>query len=508
MQFRRLSYLLIVMTAGISISLLGWIWVAHPQLPPHVFNQPRVVRARHPVRQAAPGAMSPPAQIVVGTPEAVLATPTPSTYTYENEFPTDRSKPRSLYITNSQTGLTTRLGNDSGAGVFSTQNEQYLIWHFICGTDCNEFQPGIYVYTFATQENRLISTLSNTSIHPKLVGDWVAFGHYAPGPPRAALYAANLQTHEIITLTHELNAIDASVNGDFGISSRLATWYTFSSPPQIVVYDLKLHKVVATLPNYDTVFNERSVPVFALSPGETVVTWSRNFGYDLVTGSYFRIPAIYPPNWDGQLTTSMSPITEQGRVLSWTFDMKDGTQRHIKAPLIDASPSITPCVEGQNLVQNGDLEDIGAHNLWQQSGNASNLIVNNLPPNSPQAGQWAIRLGRYSNAQQTIQQTLNIPSNVKHIQLAFDVRASSWDIWGGDQLQVDLVDPVTNHSILTTPVQWNNRQLATGGWVPLQVDIQDWPGIDTPLNLVFRAQTDWAFPTDFTIDNIRFTTSC
>jgi hypothetical protein len=188
--------------------------------------------------------------------------------------------------------------------------------------------------------------------------------------------------------------------------------------------------------------------------------------------------------------------------------MPDGTRHHFSAPIIDATPSTALCVEGQNLVKNGDLEDIAAHNAWQQSDTPSDLIVNDLPPNSPQAGQWAIRLGRYSNSQPTIQQTLHIPSNVKHIQLAFDVRASSWDIWGGDQLQVDLIDPVTNQSILATPVQWSNRQLANGGWIPLQVDIQDWPGIDTPLQLVFRAQTDWAFPTDFTIDNIRFTTAC
>ncbi|MFN8494408.1 MAG: hypothetical protein U0350_42805 [Caldilineaceae bacterium] len=85
--------------------------------------------------------------------------------------------------------------------------------------------------------------------------------------------------------------------------------------------------------------------------------------------------------------------------------------------------------------------------------------------------------------------------------------ASSWDIWGGDQLQVDLIDPVTNQSILATPVQWTTRQLANGGWIPLR-DLQDWPGIDTPLELVFRAQTDWAFPTNFTLDNIRFLTAC
>ncbi len=79
---------------------------------------------------------------------------------------------------------------------------------------------------------------------------------------------------------------------------------------------------------------------------------------------------------------------------------------------------------------------------------------------------------------------------------------------GGDQLQVDLIDPVTNQSVLATPVQWTNRQLANGGWIPLQVDIQDWPAINTPLHLVFRATTDWAFPTAFSIDNIRLITAC
>ncbi len=89
-----------------------------------------------------------------------------------------------------------------------------------------------------------------------------------------------------------------------------------------------------------------------------------------------------------------------------------------------------PCVEGQNLVQNGDLEDIAAHNLWQQRGSPSDLIVNDQPPNAPQAGQWTIHFGRASNAQPTIQQTVNLPSGVKHISLAFDVQASRWDIWG------------------------------------------------------------------------------
>ena len=51
-------------------------------------------------------------------------------------------------------------------------------------------------------------------------------------------------------------------------------------------------------------------------------------------------------------------------------------------------------------------------------------------------------------------------------------------------------------------------QLASGDWIPLQVAIQDWPVIDTPVTLVFRTQTDWAFPTDFTIDQVNLLTAC
>ena len=31
---------------------------------------------------------------------------------------------------------------------------------------------------------------------------------------------------------------------------------------------------------------------------------------------------------------------------------------------------------------------------------------------------------------------------------------------------------------------------------------------DTPIDLVFRTQTDWAFPTDFTLDQVNLLTHC
>ncbi len=499
MKLRTLSYGLIVVAAAVLLaSILGVRLGVVRWQPLPAETQARVVQAWRLAAAARHGSSFPEQSSGYGGDAEFYAKPVNNRYRYRNEFPADQTQRLPLYLIDTETGQETRLGDDSHAAVFGALDEAYLLWFF-----GGEF----HAYHLATGEDTWVATLGGYLSFPQIADVWVAFGEYnGGGSSFATLYAANLQTGELITLTQKLAAGDAWVNGYFGISSQLAAW--FEPPSTIVVYDLNVHSEITRLTNINVVFNEQYLDVYDLTPGETVVTWSRNYGYDLVTHSYFSIGNIRPPDRGNQLTSDMSRIQEQERMLSWTFDMKDGTQRHVRAPLLDATPSTALCVDGQNLVQNGDLEDIGTQNLWQQSGNASDLIVNDLPPDSPHAGQWAIRLGRYSNAQPALQQTLNIPSGVKGITLAFDVRAHSWDIWGGDQLQVDLIDPVTNQSILVTPVQWNNVQLASGDWVPMQVSIENWPGIDTPLNLVLRAQTDWAFPTDFTVDNIRFITAC
>ena len=506
MKLRSLSYFLITIITGVLIGLL-WLAQARHSQPLPQEKRRLIVQTQRPAGQSGSnGGALPTAQVVMGTPQAYTPPPESNRYTYRNDFPADRSQLLPLYLIDTQTGVETRLGDSSGAAVFGTINELYLLWFFLCDVECPT-TGGLHAYNLVTGVDNLIAKQVSSGIHPQITNSWTAFGGFnGDGSREATLYAANLQTQEVITLTRNLPARDSKVQGYFGISDDLAAWYEAQNT--IVIYDLTAHRELTRLTNINTVFNEQYLDVYDLSPGETIVTWSSNYGYDLVTRSYLRLGRMVPPDWDNAPVRDMSRIQERNRLLSWAIYMRDGSQRHIRASLLDATPSAAPCIEGQNLVQNGNLEDIAAHNLWQQSGSPSDLIVNDLPPNAPQAGQWAIRLGRYSNSQQTIQQTLNIPSNVKRITLAVDVRASSWDIWGGDQLQVDLIDPLTNQSVLAAPVTWTNRQLANGGWLPLQVDIQDWPGIDTPLQLVFRATTDWAFPTDFTLDNIRFTTAC
>ena len=498
MKLRRGSYLLLGIALAVLLGVGLTVLTSHKRWPQNGSAEQWMiqVKARSTTRKAL--LVPPTPEVRVGTPE-FYDKPVSQRYNYRNEFPADRTKWLPLYLIDTTSGQETRLGDDSYAANFGTMNEEYLLWFF----------RGIHAYELATGEDRIISTKVNGVITPQLANQWVAFARYnnADYPPTGTLYAANLETRAVITLTRALGTQgDGDIDAYFGISPYLAAW--FEPPMTIVVYDLSSRQEIARLTDYEQAFNQTDIAIYQVAAGQSIVAWSRSYGYDLVTHSYFRIHQIVPPDWVDAPLVDMSRIQEENRILTWHFDMQDGTQRYVRAPLLDATPSTAPCIEGQNLVQNGDLESTTDHRLWQQSGSTTNLLVNDPPPGLANGGQWAIRLGRFNNAQQAIQQTVAIPSGVKGLTLTFAVRVHSWDLWGGDRLQLDLVDPRSGQSLLATPVQWTNTQLASGDWIPLQVAIQNWPGIDTPVTLVFRTQTDWAFPTDFTIDQVKLLTSC
>ncbi len=498
MKLRRLSYTLILV-ATISLIVSGmtiWLGIRQRQSAP----QPLVITAR-PLAQQADEPLTFPldSQVVVGTPE-VGATTIPR-YTYRNERG-DPNQRRSLYLIDTTTGEERRLGDDDHAALFGAMNEAHLFWFF---------DGGLHAYELATGQDRLVTKPASYSVHPQSAGEWVTFGNYNDDGSRHITFSvANIQTSEIITLTEELWGRDGMTNEYFGISPQLVAWYDFiyGKPVGISIYDLTTRTFVTQLTNLNGPFGERTTRVYDVAAGETVVTWNGGRGYDLVTQSYFKIPRFEPPEWNKPPIFKQGRITEANRTLYQILELKDGSLLEIRAPLLDATPSTELCTAGQNLVQNGDLEATADHALWQQTDSPSNLIVDELPAGLATSGDWAIRLGRYANSHAAIRQPLEIPSGVSGLTLAFDVRVLSWDFWGGDRLQVDLIDPLTGNSLLATPVQWTNVELASGAWLPMQVIIETWPGINTPLELVFQVQTDWALPTDFIIDNITLTTAC
>lgn len=440
----------------------------------------------------------PTAQVVVGTPE--FYEQPPPRYTIAR----GRSRVEPIDLVDSMTGQVTRLQTDDGHAIFGAMDDRYLLWWGAGVLHVRQLETGVDLTTFPSSQ-------ANPYVPPQMAGDWLAFGYYNQTGTTYTdytLFAANLATHEIITLTRSLNTpIGSRIDLAFGISEQLAAWII--PPNTIAVYDLETRRELIQLTDATSAFEDHSDrPILAVTPGESVITWTDLYGYDLITQSYFRIENQKPADWGDGLIRDMSRIQEKNRILTWYFEMKDGTQRHVRAPLLDATPSTAPCIADQNLVANGDLESTTDHTLWQQRDNEADLLINDPPTGLADGGAWAIRLGRFANSHAAIRQRIEIPSGVGALTLAFDVRALSWDFWGGDRLQIDLVDPLTGDSLLATPVQWTNVQLASGDWLPMQVTIEQWPGINTPVDLVFAVQTDWAFPTDFTIDNIQLMTTC
>ena len=496
MNFRQGSYLLIGI--ALAVLLVSGLALLAP-LAQWRQNNATSMSTTHVVVQ--PMAMSevsqtPTPQVRVGTPE-FYDKPVNQRYTYRNERLEDRTKWRPLYLIDTQTGQETRLGDDSHGAAFGTMNEEYLLWFF---------DGDLHAYHLATETDQFIAELGAPLSIPQIAEEWAIFGEQT-GDIGGTLYAANLETQEVITLTQRFGTQgDGGLNAYFGISPYLAAW--FEPPETIVVYDLHTRRELTRLVDLDAAFNERYVPIFDLTPGQTIVTWGSSYGYDLVTQSYFRITRVRPPGAEDLLLHSIGRAREENRMIYWELTLTDITRRSVRAPLLDATPSTAPCITNQNLVQNGDFEDADAHSLWQQQDNIANLLINDAPPGLASGGAWAIRLGRFADNHAAIRQRIEIPSGVSGLTLTFDVRALSWDFWGGDHLQVDLIDPLTGNSLLATPVQWTNVQLASGDWLPMQVTIEPWPGINTPVDLVFAVQTDWALPSDFTIDNIQLMTIC
>lgn len=500
MKLRSVSYLLIgLATVVVLVSLAGLLASTTQRQPLPTPDTNRVVQAVQPAIQTRDEVSTlPTPQVVVGTPE--FYEQPPPRYTIAK----GRNRVEPIDLVDSVTGQVTRLQNDEGIAIFGAIDDRYLLWWGGGVMHVRQLETGVDITTFP-------STQANPYVPPQIAGDWLAFGYYNQTGTTYTdytLFAANLATNEIITLTRNMNTpMGRGIDLAFGISEELAAWHVL--PDTIVVYDLVNRQELTRITGIQSAFTNYNKPTLMITPGETVVTWTMGFGYDLVTKSFFQVDQRIPPGAvvNASLAT-MSRIYEKDRLLSWSFKANDGEMLYIRAPLLDATPSTELCAERQNLLQNGDLESIADHGLWQQTDSPNNLIVDELPAGLTDGGTWAIRLGRYANSNASIRQHLEIPSGVSALTLTFDVRALSWDFWGGDSLQVDLIDPMTGNSLLATPVQWTNVELASGDWIPMQVEIQNWPAINTPVELVFQAETDWALPTDFIIDNITLTTTC
>ena len=320
MNFRQGSYLLIGI--ALAVLLVSGLALLAP-LAQWRQNNATLMSTTHVVVQ--PMAMSevsqtPTPQVRVGTPE-FYDKPVNQRYTYRNERLEDRTKWRPLYLIDTQTGQETRLGDDSHGAAFGTMNEEYLLWFF---------DGDLHAYHLATETDQFIAELGAPLSIPQIAEEWAIFGEQT-GDIGGTLYAANLETQEVITLTQRFGTQgDGGLNAYFGISPYLAAW--FEPPETIVVYDLHTRRELTRLVDLDAAFNELYVPIFDLTPGQTIVTWGSSYGYDLVTQSYFRITRVRPPGAEDLLLHSIGRAREENRMIYWELTLTDITRRSVRAP--------------------------------------------------------------------------------------------------------------------------------------------------------------------------------
>ncbi len=448
MNLRLFSY--VILGSGLIILLYLGIRADFTLLTAQ--RSPALPRTQQVQAQPTPAPGDP--QVRAGTPVEVAENPLLPSKRYQA---THSITDPAIVVTDTVTGDIVLLGEEPGGAQWIGQSDTYLLWTFSCSAGCPTLVPGFYAYSFATQQN--IHLLPYSVWFAETRGDWVVYLlDDTPHSHNAQLYAINIQSQERITLSH--NAWLDFAYPTFGIGEHFVVWHnvTFSAPSTIEVYDLQQRQRIASI-DPDQI-GRQGGSLFDFGIGDTVITWSRNYAYDLVTNSYFTF-TVKPSDWVPRPIAESTIPTEYDRALYYSMMLTDSSTYHFRTPILDATPSMEPCVTDQNLVANGDFENVDAHGLWQQQGNIANLLINDPPPGLATSGDWALRLGRFADNQASIQQQLDIPSAVKELTLTFDVRVHSWDLWGGDQLQIDLVDPLTGNSVLATPATWTNVELAS-----------------------------------------------
>lgn len=192
------------------------------------------------------------------------------------------------------------------------------------------------------------------------------------------------------------------------------------------------------------------------------------------------------------------------------------TPTETATPLPTATPTATPtstpipCVAGVNLVQNGDFEDPSRHYLWVSSNPDIALIYPYVTTPEPNYG---LVMGLENNAEQAIYQAITVPPGVRSVEIKFWLYVDTNEVvpWDLDYLYVDVVDghTVMGSSLLHQPfTPFTNRFSPLRAWQQQSLHVDDIETIDMPVQLQFRATTNWLLATQFIVDHVQLITGC
>ena len=184
-------------------------------------------------------------------------------------------------------------------------------------------------------------------------------------------------------------------------------------------------------------------------------------------------------------------------------------------PLPTATSTPNPCVEGQDLIVNGSLEqDIGEWSPWVEvrDPETNYRLFANAAEAYTRTGRTSntIWLGGQNRAKEEIYQTMTLPDGVVGADTTFWIYVTTAETStqiAYDVLSWDLKDNEGN-SILTHPITISNLYSKKNRWAvfPIQVTLAPTQGRELRFSLSDR--TDWSLITHFFIDNVQFKVHC
>lgn len=270
---------------------------------------------------------------VVSISEATVSASPPFRYAVEGEtINVNGIRRTALYVADAQTGDKIRLGDDAGAAILGTMNDNYVVWSFLCDP-CNATANGLYVHILESGENILItekfmSTIGST----KLADSWVAYMY--PEKPQmwaAQLYASNFKTGQTVMVSDDALYANFHSSEYFAVNEAMVAWIGVGQSMQdriIKVYDL----LAGTLRLLEvTVKNPTNISV-----SQNAVVWWDGFwkGYDLKHEAVFTIPVL-PPGWENVGVQQIGPVTAKGSQLYWSLKVNN-QDYYFTAPVMPA----------------------------------------------------------------------------------------------------------------------------------------------------------------------------
>ncbi len=192
-----------------------------------------------------------------------------------------------------------------------------------------------------------------------------------------------------------------------------------------------------------------------------------------------------------------------GFVSALTRQSVSGVHATGSTPILVFLPVITRQCATTQLLQDGDFEAGLPNPYWKTASNRSSSILDNssIPqPNPTHSGAWKAWLGGDNNVQESLWQTITVPSGTASLQVSiwWLVNTNEPSPLVNDRLDVQLRD-ATSATILATLYTLYDGDANT---VWQQKVISTSPYAGQTIQIAFVADTDASNPTNFFIDDV------